>query len=498
VVLVTDRMRILELEAEVARLTKTIVDYEKNIDEQEKKCSEIIMLQQATIDEQAIVIRELMARLNMNSGNSSKPPSSDAFKKPKQKSLRVGSGKAPGGQEGHKGHGFKLPEYVDDVVEAAPSTCGGCGTDLRNESGKVESSRYQMDIPEIVMRTVRYDKIKKNCPCCGKKNLGEFPEGVDGLKQYGPNLKALAVTLVNYGMVSIERTQEILEGVLGVVISQGTIQNFIYGCAEAVSGTVEEIRKEVTKSYTAHFDETGFRVEGKLAWLHSASTDRLTHITVHGKRGSEGMEAGGVLPEYEGIAVHDCLRAYFKFGCLHALCNAHLLRELVAALENTKQRWAESFIKLLLLIKEQVEKYKESGAECLPPSLLEEHEREWDRLVAAGFSLNPYPVRKEGQKGRLAKGKTLCLLERLASYKENFMFFARDFRVPFDNNQAERDIRIAKLKQKVAGGLRSACGATAFAKITSYIQTARKQGISIFKALRSAFMGQSWSVVFDY
>ena len=496
--MVSDKMRILELEAQVADLTKTVQNLQKETAEKEKKHTEIIMLQQSTIEEQAKVIKELMSRLNMNSGNSSKPPSSDAFKKPKPKSLRIKSGKKPGGQKGHKGHGFKLPEYVDDVVEAAPSSCGGCGCDLRQENGKVASSRYEMDIPEIVLRTVRIDQVQKDCPGCGERNLGKYPEGVNGIKQYGPNLKSFVVTLVNYGMVSIERTQEILAGAFGAAMSQGTIQNFLYGCAEAVSGTVEEIRKAVMKSHVTNFDETGYRVEGKLSWLHTASTDKLTHITVHRKRGSEGMEAGGVLPDYVGIAVHDCLQAYFKFGCMHALCNAHLLRELIGLYENTGQQWAKTFIGLLLRMKEEVDDYKKQGISSFPPKLLEKHSEEWDRLVTEGLSLNPQPVRKKGQRGRLAKGKTLCLLERLAAYKEGFMFFVRDFRVPFDNNQAERDIRIAKLKQKVAGCARSVDGALAFAKITSYIQTARKQGHSIFQALRSAFLGQPISIAFDF
>ena len=493
----SDKMRILELEAQVADLTKTVNQLEAELARQAKKYTEIIMLQQATIEEQAKVIKDLISRLAMNSGNSSKPPSSDAFKKPEPKSQRVKSGKKPGGQEGHKGHGLKLPDRIDEIVEAAPSSCIGCGCGLEHESGEVESSRFEIDIPEIVLRTVRIDLIQKDCPCCGTKNLGAYPEGVNGPKQYGPNLKALVVMLVNYGMVSIERTQEILAGALGAAISQGTIQNFLYDCADAVSSTVEEIRGEVAKSHAAHFDETGFRVEGKLAWLHCASTDGLTHITVHNKRGSEGMEAGGVLPVYGGIAVHDCWQAYFKFDCLHALCNAHLLRELIGVHENTGQQWAESMIGLLVRLKDEVGKHKEDGASGLPAGLLAVRSEEWDCLVAEGLALNPQPVRKEGQRGRLAKGKTLCLLERLAKYKDNFLFFAHDFQVPFDNNQAERDIRIAKLKQKVAGGARSVDGALAFAKITSFIQTARKKGSTIFKALRSAFLGQSRSIVFD-
>ena len=496
-VLVSKKKRILELEKLVCDLTKTIERLEGELAGQAKKYAGIIMLQQATLEEQAKVIKDLKSRLDMNSSNSSKPPSSDTFKKPKPKSLRTASGKRPGGQKGHKGHGLKLPKTVDEVIEASPASCKGCGHDLQGESGSVAGSRYEIDIPEIVLRTVRHDRIRKDCPCCGKKNMGEYPEGVSGTKQYGPNLKALVVTLVDYGMVSIERTQEILGGAFGASISQGTIQNFLYECAGAVNGTVEQIRQEVIKSHAAHFDETGFRVDGKLAWLHNASTDKLTYITVHRKRGNEGMDAGGVLPNYGGIALHDCLKAYFKYTCSHALCNAHLLRELTGILENTKQRWAQAMIDLLLSMKNHVDKYKEEGAASLPSNLLSAHSGEWDRLVAEGLSLNPYPIRKQGQKGRLAKGKTLCLLERLAAYKDNFLLFTHDFCVPFDNNQAERDIRIAKLKSKVSGGARSVGGAIAYAKITSFIQTARKHGSSIFNALKSAFLGQSFCVVFD-
>ena len=487
----------MELEKLVCELTKTIEQLETEFSEQARKYEENIALQQATIEEQAKVIKDLMSRIDMNSSNSSKPPSSDPYKKPKPKSMRITTGRKPGGQKGHKGHGLRLPESIDEVAEAAPAECKECGADLQGVDGNVVSSRYEIDIPEIVMRTIRHDQIQKDCPCCGEQNLGEYPEGVNGIKQYGPNLKALVVTFVNYGMVSIERTQEILGGAFGAFISQGTIQNIIYECANKVSATVDEIRQEVIRSPVANFDETGFRVEGKLAWLHNASTDKLTHITVHKKRGKEGMDAGGVLPDYKGVALHDCLQVYFKYDCLHALCNAHLLRELIGIFENTNQQWAESIIKLLLLMKDQVEKHKEEGEASLPSDLFVKHSNEWDRFVAEGFSLNPYPVRKEGQKGRLAKGKALCLLERLATYKGYFMLFACDFRVPFDNNQAERDIRIAKLKSKVAGGARSVNGAIAFAKITSLIQTVRKQGLSIYKTLRSSFLGLSFGIVFD-
>ena len=451
--------------------------------------AEIINQLQAEIVELKATVSALQAQLGMNSGNSSKPPSSDGYKKPPPPPRNT-SGRKPGGQPGHKGYGFKLPAKTDEIRRVTRETCWNCEHNITTEEGTVIGSRYESDIPEIMLRTVRVDKIRVQCPLCGVNNEGDYPEGINSVYQYGSNLKALATTLVNYGMVSIERTQELLSGLLNTTISQGTIQSMIYECAIAVKDTVSEICNALIKAPVINNDETGFRVGGKLQWLHSASTDKLTHIFVHPKRGMDGIEYGGILPQYEGISVHDCWPAYFKFtDCQHALCNAHILRELKGIYETTGQEWTQDLIRLLLDLKALVQWYKFQGSSCFPIESILEYTAKYDQIINEGLKLNPLSIPDAKKKGRIYKGKPRCLLERLAQHRDKVLYFIRDFKVPFDNNQAERDIRIVKLKHKVSGGARTPDGAFAFAQITSFIQTARKQGFSIFFALRSAFHG---------
>jgi transposase len=461
------------------------MDLQKRVEQLEA----LVVTLELIIKMQAEIIKELQARLGMNSGNSSKPPSSDGFNKPAPKSLRKPSDKKPGGQPGHKGSGFKLPEKIDIVEQAVPKVCFNCEHDLTGINGAAIETRYESDIPPIALVTKQVNRVKVNCPECGLKNEGVFPENMIATFQYGANIKSLAVTLINFGMVSISRTQEILADALNTDVCTGTLQSWVYECANAVGPMVESIRAAVSAQGVIHNDETGFPVNGKTWWLHVSSTDKLTHISIHPKRGFEGMAHNGVLPGYKGISVHDCFGTYFKFACEHALCNAHLLRELTGIYEMKGQPWANDLIAFLVDLKELALWYKHEGYMGLPPDSYAEMLEIYRRLIDEGFALNPLPERVNGKRGRQPKGKARCLLERLAVHRDKVLFFARDFRVPFDNNQAERDIRIAKLKSKVSGGARSIHGAYAFARITSFIQTARKCGITIFSALQSDFLG---------
>lgn len=441
-------------------------------------------------------IKKLKGQMNQNSQNSSKPPSSDGYKKPKPKSLRKSTGRKPGGQPGHTGHGLALPDHADEIEEIKPTECWNCETDLRNADGTVIETRYKIDIPVITARVVRLDRIRIICPECGVKNEGVYPDGIDGAFQYGENLKALAVTLVDYGMVSVERTREIITGAFGVPISTGTIQAMVNECAERVKDTAEEIKNILMRSEVAHFDETGFRVAGVLHWLHSASNALFTYMTIHQKRGVPGIDNNGVLTGFTGRAIHDCFSSYFQYlMCLHALCNAHLLRELQGVFEETGQAWCNDMSELLISMKESVAWYKSIGKECLPMDVIQQYYETYEKIIADGIRPNPLPVREPGARGKLRRGKARCLLDRLELHRDKYLCFIRDFRVPFDNNQAERDIRIAKVKQKVSGGLRSIDGANAFAFVTSFIQTAKKQGVNIFSALRMAFLGLSRDVI---
>jgi transposase len=296
------------------------------------------------------------------------------------------------------------------------------------------------------------------------------------------------------GAVSLNRTQEILSGVFGIPLSTGTIVNMVNRCADGLGGIFEYIRQQIISSPINHFDETGTNVDGKKHWVHGASNSLFTHLTIHSKRGHDGMDAGGVLPNFMGIGVHDCWASYWKYeDMIHALCCAHLLRELVAAAErNPEQQWSTEFMELLIAMKTAKEKAIEVGKRCLSEEELQEYSLKYDEILKLAYKENPLPPEIENSKkkrGRKKKGKTLSLKERLNLYKASVCLFIYDFEVPFTNNLSERDIRMIKTKTKVSGCFRSIVGAENYLKIMSYVGSAKKHGKSAYEAIRQAFSG---------
>lgn len=427
----------------------------------------------------------LKEQLRKNSNNSSKPPSSDGYSKPAPKSRRTKSGKTVGGQPGHKGTGLHLLHAPDETIECAPEQCEHCGATLESVAGEVAETRYTIDI-DVLVKVTAYQAIRKICGTCHKETVGQFPAGIKATVQYGENLSALAIALNTSGMMSVNRTHEILTGVFGIPISTGTISSMVKRCAEQVEGVVASIKVALSKKSVVHFDETGLRVDSKLHWAHNASDAMLTYITVETKRGREGINSSGILPDFYGTAVHDCWSPYFSYSCRHALCNAHLLRELAAVTENTQQIWAENFSRLLLHMKETKEKIQAEGIKGMSDDCLQDFSAQYDCLIEAAKADNPICTNSDGKRGRPKKGKVRSLIERLENYKAQVCLFAWDFAVPFDNNQAERDIRMLKVKQKVSGCFRTLKGASDFASIMSYLSTARKHGILAFQAVKLA------------
>jgi transposase len=450
-------------------------------------------------DNQKLVekIDVLSEMINKNSRNSSKPPSSDGYAKPEPKSLREKSGKKAGAQEGHKGNGLQITSEPDEVIHHGPDQCTGCPHALECK-GQVADTRYEIDI-HVNTKTIAHKVLVYQCPCQGGASIrGSFPEGINSTIQYGTNLAALAVALNTNGMVSINRTHEILSRVFGVPISTGTISAMVSRCANIVIDTVSMIREKVSSLKVAHFDETGIRVDGKLHWVHSVSDSAFTYLSVENKRGKEGMESAGVLPNFIGTAIHDCWLPYFKFkNMAHGICNAHIMRELTGAYENTGQEWSKYLIDLLLEMKRMKEKLLDTGVKQFSKERLEEFSNKYDLLMEAGIALNPVHEKIPGKRGRVKRGKTRALIDRLVQYKGEVCLFAANFSIPFDNNQAERDLRMLKVKQKVSGCFRTRQGANEFAAIMSYASTCHKHGISAFKAIKNAFLGDAIITAFS-
>jgi len=450
---------------------------------------ERIVAQEQVIAALTAQVKELEDQLATDSHNSSKPPSGDHPKR--TQSLRKPSGKRPGGQPGHPGSTLRLSETPDRVIRHRPTRCAACGASLEGAQAQGCEHRQVVDLPLIQLEVVEHRAETIVCANCGAATPAAFPPEVTQPVQYGPGIQALGVYLRVYQLLPSERTRELLADVFGGSPSEATLQAAVERCAAGLADTETAIRQGVQQAAVAHCDETGIRVEGKRRWLHVASTKWLTHYGWHPKRGKEATDAIGVLPAFTGTAVHDGWSPYRQYACSHALCNAHHLRELTFVEEREGQKWAGQMKGLLVTIKERVAQEQAAGAERLDGATQHEFEERYGRVLDAGLDANPPPAeaRPPGKRGRKKQSKAKNLLDRLSAHRREVLAFMYDFRVPFDNNLAERDLRMMKVQQKIAGCFRSTEGATAFCRIRSYLSTARKQGERVLHALDQVFAG---------
>lgn len=437
-------------------------------------------------------VEQLENQLGKNSCNSSKPPSSDGFK-PQPRSLRSKSPRSSGGQKGHPGQTLEWSDEVGQVELHRVKSCSRCGTSLSEVAVESWDLRQVQDIAPIEITVTQHQAEVKCCPCCQTLNRGEFPQDANSLVQYGAHLKGLMVYLLDYQLLPSARVEELLSDVLGCEVSEGTLYTSRERCFAELAPVEVAIAQQITQAEVLHCDETGMRVQGKLWWLHVASTDGLTFYFVHMKRGKDAMNAMNILPTYEGISVHDGLKSYAQYTCDHALCNAHHLRELAFILERYQQSWAAEMGILLRDIKQQVDQAKSQGEPALSAELMQWFEQRYQTLIAAGLESNPLPDPSPPDaaksRGRPKQSPARNLLDRLQQHQPQVLAFMYDFRVPFDNNQAERDLRMMKLKQKISGGFRSAGGAQMFGRIRGYISTLKKQGLNVLEALKQVFLG---------
>lgn len=451
----------------------------------------IILEMQQMLVEQAAEIQALRDQLAKNSQNSGKPPSSDGLKKPRTRSLRKKSGRDSGGQEGHQGHTLKMVEEPNYVEVHEVSTCPHCATELESVTPHEYEKRQVFDIPPVQVEVTEHQAEIKVCPGCGQQAKGDFPAGVTQPVQYGPRIKAQAVYLNNYQLIPLARTSELLGDFYGQTPSEAFVLASNAAMIQQTETSLEAIKQQLINAKVVHYDESGLRVEGKLNWLHSAGTNLLTYYGVHPKRGKDGMKSVGILPKFEGIAVHDHWKSYFTFdNCQHSLCNAHHLRELRFIHEQYEQSWAQDMSKLLLDIKDEIETAKAHQKTTLSTDQRLRFEQRYDELIAQGLEANPPPaIPLPKKRGRKKQSPPKNLLDRLQRFKPQTLAFMYDFRIPFDNNLAERDVRMVKVKQKVSGAFRTRHGADTFCFIRSYISTVRKHRLNVIDALHNALMG---------
>lgn len=385
--------------------------------------------------------KELKAKLNANSSNSSRPPSSDGLKK--KPALPKGKSKKRGGQKGHKGKTLEMVSVPDNKIELCPPKCS-CGTSLLEVKKTCETIRQVFDLPAPTLEVTEYQQQSCVCPDCGKTNVGEFPEGISPNAQYGSGVRALVTLLsINYKM-PFNKIKTLFEDLYGYALNESTQINTLNKCYNLLEQTESQIKNQLLASQVNHFDETGLRVAGKLHWLHNCSSQLYTYLFVHANRGKKALLAPvSLLPEYKGRAVHDCWPSYFKFDqCRHSICGAHLLRELQGLIDQNST-WAGEMHELLLSIYNQTDQGKTKLDKPL------KFIRKYNRICRKADKEEPPPIINPRGKPKQTKGRNL--MNRLVKHKDAVLAFAKYKFIPFTNNLAERDVRHAKVKQKIAG-----------------------------------------------
>ena len=442
-------------------------------------------------------VAALERQLAKDSRNSHKPPSSDepTARRRRRKSLRKPSGKKPGGQPGHSGHTLRPVEVPDEVRLHAPAACGCCGQDLAPVAPCSTRRRQVLDLPRLALHAVEHQVQEKRCPDCGHVTSAAFPAGVAEPVQYGPGVLGLGVYLQIHQLLPYARAAELIADLFGSAPSQGTLFRSLERAHEALGPVEAKTHAALCGSRVVHMDETGVHAGGKRRWVHSAGTPSLTLYRTHAKRGREALKAMGVLPDYKGVAVHDAYRSYLSYPARHALCNAHLLRDLVAVEEETKAAWAGAMCTLLRQIKASAAEARQAGAQ-IDPARVEAYRARYDALLVEGRGAHP-PSPPNGKPGRRKQSPAYNLVTRLEQYASEVLAFLYDTGVPFDNNLAERDLRMLKTQQKITGGFRTLQGADVFCRIRGYVSTIRKQRLPLLVALRSIFTGAPLLPCFD-
>jgi transposase len=429
-----------------------------------------------------LVVKLLTNRVGLNSTNSSKPPSSDPNR---IKSTRKKSDKKPGGQNGHQGSTLKQVDEPDEVklisIDRRSLPKGHSYQDAGYEKRQV----FDIDISRLVIEYRAQVLMDEN----GKRFVASFPKDVTKATQYGNSLKAHAVYMSQYQLLPYNRIQEYFAEQLNVPLSQGTIFKFNQQAYERLAPFSEITKTALSTGVRVHADETGINIGGKGHWLHCASNDSWTDYFPHKNRGCEAMDSRGILPEFKGVLCHDHWKPYYRYqDCLHALCNAHHLRELTRANEQDKQLWAGE-MKVLL---EELNKAVHVAGGQLEKSAATTYLERYRKLLQQAEKECPPPIddREQGKRGKLKRSKARNLLERLIDYESDVLRFMNDPDIPFTNNLGENDIRMTKVQQKISGCFRSMEGAEIFCRVRGYLSTCRKQGVRSSDAMELLFEGK--------
>ncbi|EFH85056.1 IS66 family transposase [Ktedonobacter racemifer] len=483
-------------EEEAQQLRKEHAELKEEVARKDRRIEELEGLLLSAL----LRIEELERRLAKDSHNSSKPPSSDG---PSRKQMpRPTSSQPKGGQPGHRGHALPLVETPDQVITHRPSHCEACHCELGEAAGQVKERRQIHELPVLRLEVTEHQVEVIDCPVCHHLTAASFPVGVNAPAQYGPRVQALAVYLSQYQLLPMERIGEVLEDLLGCPLSDGTLANWTQEAARTLGPTMHILKRLLLLQKLDHVDETGGRVKGLLHWFHVNATQWLTLYHWHRQRGQKAMDAIGILPQYSGRAIHDRLSSYDHYGCAHSVCGAHLLRDCLLIAERDHQPWAQQMHDLLRSMSHITARFRVTGAHRLPQGERDALVLRYFEILQQGFALHrmlaPPPDASAPKKtGRRKQDDAKNLLDALLARAEQVLAFLDDLAVPISPNQAERDLRMIKVQQKISGTFRSAEGATAFCVIRSYLSTMRKQGRSMLAAMTAVFEGSPFSIAWE-
>ncbi len=480
----------MTIEEENQRLREQVAQRDERIQQQETLlCQQDLLIQQMQEQMAGLTqhVKDLQDRLAKDSHNSSLPPSSDRFVR-QPKSLRQKSGKKTGGQPGHRGSSLSFSSTPDEIIESPVEVCETCQQDLHKVAACGTERRQVVDVPPPRVVVQEYRAEQKRCPSCQQITRATFPAGVQAPLQYGPQVGATAVYLVEQHLVPLARTCEVLGDLLGVQMSEGTVGELIKRCAGQLAPVEQQISEALTHAEVLHHDETGLYVAGKRHWMHVTCTPTLTHYHVDASRGQAALDAIGIVAQFTGVSIHDGWASYFLYDCEHALCIVHLLRDLVF-LEEQGLSWAADLKALLLEMKAATDQARALGKTRLDFWEVVDWEAQFLRLLDEGDLLHPRATAPPGKRGRCKQSDARNLLDRLRTHQKAVFCFLEDLRVDFDNNLAERDLRMVKVQQKVSGCFRSVAGAHAFARIRGYLSTLRKQSLPLLSSLQATLVG---------
>jgi transposase len=431
-------------------------------------------------------VAELRRRLDLDSTTSSKPPSSDGLrKKPRLLgSLRGQSGKASGGQPGHKGGTLKRVAAPDRVVRHAAVVCRHCRAALTASMQSGVEKRQVFDLAERLIEVTEHEAVIYACPHCRGVTRAAFPDGVISPTQYGERIRAAAVYLNVGQLLPEDRTAQTLSDLFGApLVCPASLTAWGRKKAEDLDGVYQAIGTRVGRAKVRCLDETGFRIAGSLQWLHTTSSQDYTFYRVGAARGDipEGLKGG--------VVVHDHFRPYAALtNADHAFCNAHHLRELQALIDIDKEPWALAMRHVLIDAAKAVRQAKQAGESALEPERLRGFVDRYWQAVREGLAFHRAlpafdPSKRSNKRKKQRPGHNLLI--RFRTFKDETLRFLVDFDVPFTNNLAEQDLRMTKVKMKISGSFRTFEGARVFVRLRSIVSTARKQGCNILRALTS-------------